>query len=367
LLFEQRHEITRSKTRSEIVFKRNRESHRFSAESELKNDKKDLTERLKEEDASHEQFLRTLEVEYDEALTNLQNEFTRRAGELTAYSENVSKTKRQALERRRKSEIVEIETRKNEQIKDLIAEQEEEITEMRAYYNSQTTKNLTYLETLKSQLRTAKKLEKSVDKQKTQKRRAHATNIATPLEKAARTNSHLQNVVTNYRDERAVFRDVATALRETADELDERRWRYEVLYQRYADVDGERGRLRRERERFLVEERRRCDFRRLLLEKKGERLTDVGEQYTAALSDILTRANFFEPEAVMQVQSRLTNVVEVKNGQILELEGELDRVVAARRHMVARVKSLMEEYEIPLEEMGWSVLRGDSPSKIIKP
>lgn len=118
---------------------------------------------------------------------------------------------------------------------------------------------------------------------------------------------------------------------------DDLKWRHELLLQNLLLIQKRHDTYKTHFMSSIYESQRQSELCNFALEKTLLGLLERGEQQTATLSNVLIRGNF-DPDSVRKIQSQITNVLQMKTDQIIDLEkkmsdakkfkGNLERVVA---------------------------------------
>merc|ERR1712167_35592 len=98
-------------------------------------------------------------------------------------------------------------------------------------------------------------------------------------------------------------------------------WEYEVLRQRFAQVEGERDDLYDKFVESIQDVQQKTGFQNLLMEKKLEALTTQLETKEAQLNEVLGASNL-DPTALSVVTRKLEDVLDAKNMAIKDLQYE---------------------------------------------
>jgi len=109
----------------------------------------------------------------------------------------------------------------------------------------------------------------------------------------------------------------------------------------------------------VYEAQQKSGFRNLLLEKKLTGMNAMSEQQNAAVNEVLSRANL-EPGTLGQMKGRITDIIAVKNQQQRDLQGELERITGAYRQLIDSAAAKMNEFGVPLSELGFEPLKADA-------
>jgi len=128
------------------------EVNHIKKKAELKKQKLQLKEMLKQEEAEKEEAIATVKGNLVKELAKQREEFVKNHNELLHTYETRLQDLRDDLELRRKMEIHEIEERKNSHINDLLQNFEKAFTEMRNYYNSITKDNVALINSLNEEI-----------------------------------------------------------------------------------------------------------------------------------------------------------------------------------------------------------------------
>ena len=119
LLFEHQNKISLQVQELEVNLKTLQNT--FSQEDqELKSDILDLRSKLKENELSHNEFIRSLRTEQLEKLSDLRKEYNRKTIEIMASSENTLKATKENRESKIQQQILEIEKEKDLQINEIM-------------------------------------------------------------------------------------------------------------------------------------------------------------------------------------------------------------------------------------------------------
>ncbi|VDQ03857.1 unnamed protein product [Trichobilharzia regenti] len=102
-------------------------------------------------------------------------------------------------------------------------------------------------------------------------------------------------------------------------------WKYDILEQRFKQVENERDDLYDKFVLAIQEVQQKCGLKNVLLEKRLNALAETIEKKEAQLSEVLSASNL-DPISMATVSRKLGDILDSKNGTIKELQYELARV-----------------------------------------
>lgn len=76
------------------------------------------------------------------------------------------------------------------------------------------------------------------------------------------------------------------------------------------------------------------------------------EAKEAQLNEILARANI-DNKASQGIKSKVDDLLQHKNQEVLDLQAEVERVRAAKRQLNTAVENKLAEFGIPMAELGF--------------
>lgn len=321
-------------------------------ERELKADKRRLKFDLKEIELSHEDYLKSLKQEQDRRITVLRQEFERHAKELQQKYERKRKAFRDELEAKRKVATQTIEERKNVHIAQLMTAHEKAFGEIKNYYNDITHNNLDLIKSLKEEVSEMKKKEAQDEKLMFEISQENKR-MSEPLKRALMDVEKLRKSIRVYHDERVELRNAKAQLLVLEEQYATLAWEFEVLTQRYAQVQREYRSLSDEFQRSIYDVQQKTGLKNLLLEKKMDAMASRLEHKDAELNEVLLHAKL-EPAIVDRVKGRLDDIMGNKSREVRELEKELAAVAQLQQDLATAMELKMSEYGLPFDELGFT-------------
>jgi len=323
-------------------------------EQQLKKEKRGLKLELKEFELSHEEIIRNLKHKHDQEITKMRTDFERQAKELHNKYEKKMRTIRDDLELKRKNEIHEIEERKNGQINALMKNHDKAFTEIKNYYNDITLNNLALINSLKEQVEDMKKKEERNEKQMADIT-AENKRMSEPLQVALAECESLKRQLQHYEKDKMSLQNSKARLKVLEDKFKQQSWEYEVLQQRFDQVQKERDELYENFVDRIIGVQQKTGFKNLILERKLESLQHALEKNEMQTGEILKSANI-DPTTVTAVNQKLDDFLTTKNQQIKDLQYDLAKVTKSHNDMIKVYEAKLTEYNIPVEDLGFKPL-----------
>jgi len=369
LLYE--HQNQTSDLKSDAHVQRGLEIDSHHREEALqKSDKRGLKVELKEMDLAHEDIIKNIKLENDKQTTKLRDELFRTSQEMQKKYEKKMDLLRDDLELRRKIEIKEIEERKNKQIHTLMKNHEKAFGDIKNYYNDITLNNMALINSLKEQVEEMKRKGERDEKLMTEIR-AENKSLVEPLAKARVDLVELNKQLANYTKDKQYLFSAKARLKVLNETLKQKDWQLEVLQQRFQKLESERDDLYGKFQSTVYEVQQKTGFKNLLLEKKLGTLHEKLEKTEAQLSEVLAASNL-DPVALQVVSQKLEDVLNAKNAVIKDLQFEVARACKAHNDVVRTYESKLQEFGIPIEELGFVPLEpmpgqilGTGPSGLV--
>jgi growth arrest-specific protein 8 len=261
------------------------------------------------------------------------------------------KKTRDALDRRRKDEIKAIEDRKLIMIEQLMNEHQKEFTDIKNYYNDITHNNLDLIKSLKEEVKDLEAEDRN-DQIRLNEKRAENKKLSAPLKKMQEDLVRLKGELEEYKKEKAEGKRVKAALVVVEEEHKGLVWEFETLSQRFADLKTERDELRTNFHASVFDVKQKSAFRSLLLQKKLAAMQRVQEEREAQLVEVLSRANL-DPTVLGQVKGHIDDVLQRKNAEARDLQGEVVRLQALHEELRSAVAAKLKDYGLSMVELGF--------------
>lgn len=353
LLYEQQNQITELRTDAAVAAKVALEDH-HEEEAALRKDKRSLKIELKEMELAHEDVVKNLQLEHDKSATKMRQDLQRMAAELQRKYEVKMDALREDLDLRRKTELHEIEERKNGQIHALMKQHEKAFGDIKNYYNDITLNNLALINSMQEQLQELKKKDERAEKVMAEIM-AENKRLAEPLAQArAELVDAKKQLVHHDRDRRALAA-AKTQIKALTLEADRARWEYEVLEQRFTQLEAERDELYDRFVKTIFEVQQKSGFKNLLLERKLGSVSDQLEKKEAQLNEVLSASNL-DPTALAVVSKKLEDVLGQKNAAIKDLQYDLAKVSKMHNDALRTYEAKLREHGISVVDLGFRPL-----------
>ncbi|CAL8108016.1 unnamed protein product [Calicophoron daubneyi] len=324
-------------------------------QGQLKQNQRQLKVRLKEKEYASEDGVRTLKKDYEHQMYLLREDFQKQLEEQKDLHQKKTKELREELDLQRKNEVHETEERKNSQINTLMRNHEKSFADIKNYYNDITLNNLALINTLKEQIEETKKREERLEKQAAELT-AENKRLTEPLNKAKEENIEMKRQMANYEKDKVVLKQTKALLKACEKEKRNLQWSFDVLQQRFKHVEKERDDLYNKFVSAIHEVQQKTGLKNMLLEKRLTTLSEAIEKKEAQLSEVLTASNL-DPAALASVTRKLGDILDSKNTTIKELQYELARVCKAHNDLLQATEGKMQQFGIPVDEIGFKPLR----------
>nr|CAH8860565.1 unnamed protein product [Trichobilharzia regenti] len=354
LLYEHQNNISELKADSATAIRVNQEEN-AQIQGVLRKDQQNLKVQLRETQFSGEDSVRTLKKEHEHEMHEIRKDFERKMEEQKRIYTKNTKELREKLDLQRKNELHETEERKNNHINALMRSHEKSYAEMKNYYNDITLNNLALINTLKEQLEERKKNEERLER-RANEIAAENRRLVEPLNKAREENVEMKRQMTNYEKDKVVLKQTKVLLKTCEKEKKHIQWKYDILEQRFKQVENERDDLYDKFVLAIQEVQQKCGLKNVLLEKRLNALAETIEKKEAQLSEVLSASNL-DPISMATVSRKLGDILDSKNGTIKELQYELARVCKAHNDLLLACEGKLQQFGIPQNELGFQPLK----------
>jgi chromosome segregation ATPase len=168
-------------------------------------------------------------------------------------------------------------------------------------------------------------------------------NIAIPLETNKKELQRLGSDLNTFQKQKQILDAQKQKLRRAEKELNEVEWDCEVLFQKLQALVKDRDGWKKKYNESVYTAQQRTNFQNLLLERKLSKLSMTGEKSTAAMAEILQKANI-RLDTLDQSKVVITDVIREKNDQVEGLRQHLKSLKEAKTSMLAKHRRLVERY-----------------------
>ncbi len=303
LLYEQQNQLAEVRTDAAVSSKVALEDH-HEEQAALRRDKRALKIELKEMELAHEDVVKNLQLEHDKSATRMRQDLQRTAADLQAKYEMKMASLREDLDLRRKTELHEMEERKNGQIHALMKQHEKAFGDIKNYYNDITLNNLALINAMQEQLQDLRRKDERAEKLMAEIV-AENKRLAEPLAQARTELAEARKQLVHHGRDRRALAAAKTQIKTLSLNADRARWEYEVLEQRFAQLEAERDDLYDRFVRTIHDVQQKSGFRNLLLERKLGAVGEQLEKKEAQLGEVLAAANL-DPTAIAVVSKKVS-------------------------------------------------------------
>ncbi|RKO98574.1 hypothetical protein CXG81DRAFT_28611 [Caulochytrium protostelioides] len=368
LLYEYQNNVALVQTTHEKALASEHEQQ-LQAESALKRENRALKLELKEFELAQEALVRHLKSGLASELSAARAQYDLEAKELYAVYEGRARVLREELEMKRKNEIHELETRKNGQINALMRNHDKAFAEIKNYYNDITLNNLALINSLKEQLEESNKKEERNEKMMADVT-AENKRMAEPLNAALTECDSLKKKLANYDKDRTSLVNAKGQLKALSEKHRKLTWDYEILEQRFSQLEREKRELSEAFQQRLMEIQQRQGLRATILEQT---VADADKQLDVSRTQLRELANLglvgpagpggpagatmtapaqlspTEGAHVAAILTRLESVVDEKNRRIERLEFDVAKLERGNEQLRRVYEAKLNEYAIPAE------------------
>jgi len=354
LLFENQDNQTALKKDVEVTLKQREDEHRYK-ERELKFDNRTAKVQVKEQEINHVEYTFALMSDFDRKQTELRQDFERRAKDVKDKYDLKMKKLRTEMEEARAHKIRQIEERKDLSIKELTTDHTTKYHNIKSYYADITATNLDLIKQLKAQIT------------EDEKRDEHDKKVLAQIEGEQKK---LQDALKAVNDEIKALAEEQKDYEKLQEEKErikaeienaEMRFRklefeYEVKLQQLKYLERERDALSEKFNEAIYDIQSKTGLKNLILEKQVAFIEENLEVKDLQLNQILQQAPNLDPNVQGQIMRAIEEVEASKNDMIGELQRELQQIRKAHTHMVKAYEAKLQEFVIPVEELGFDPL-----------
>ena len=165
--------------------------------------------------------------------------------------------------------------------------------------------------------------------------------IVVPLELKTRELHKLQSDVVDFHKQKHYLDAQKEDLRRADEELKEIEWDHEVLFQKLEALVVDRDEWKKKAQQSIHSAQQGSNFRNLMLERKLKKISMTGERDTAAIAEVLRKANI-DLDTLYKSQVCITDVSNEKKSQEELLRQRLIHIQSAHKAMLDRHRTLME-------------------------
>jgi len=354
LLFENQDNQTNLKKDVEVTLKQREDEHRYK-ERELKFDNRTSKIQVKEQEMNHVEYTFAMTSDFDRKQTELRQDFERRAKDVKDKYDLKMKKLRAEMEEARAHRIRQIEERKDAAIKDLTNKHNKKYQDIKSYYADITATNLDLIKQLKGQITD---LEKQDEHDK--KVLAQIEGEQKKLQDALKAlNDEIKALAEEQKDYEKLQEEKERVKAEI--ENAEMRFRklefeYEVKLQQLKYLERERDSLSDKFNEAIYDIQAKTGLKNLILEKQVAFIEENLEVKDLQLNQILQQAPNLDPNVQGQIMRAIEEVEASKNEMVHELQRELQQIRKAHTHMVKAYEAKLQEFVIPVEELGFDPL-----------
>jgi chromosome segregation ATPase len=292
--------------------------------------------------SSHEDFKTAMRQWSNDMTTDLRDSATHRIASLAAYSEKQFKSTREQNNVRLKQELKELESHHDGKIADAMEENKQEIYRLRKSWNVTINDNLDLISRLRNNVADFRETDRCTRKILHDMQNQNS-NIVVPLESKQKSLQQLNYDLDSYQVQKQDLDTQKQKLRHAEAELKEIEWNHEVLFQKLEALQKDHHTQKKRFHQAIYSAQQQSNFTNMLLEERIRKLSKKGDKSTAAIIEILQRANI-DIDAIENSKVQLSDVIKDKNNTLQALQEELKSITAAKLNMVKKSQDLVDRY-----------------------
>ncbi|KAL7534996.1 hypothetical protein ACHAXR_006198 [Thalassiosira sp. AJA248-18] len=340
LLFSNQDDLSEKTTQSFMEYQSLSDRHQNEV-VQLYNELHDISNRIKDTTTSYDKYKISMRQSCSDQATMLREEASRKIATLAVYSEKQFKRTREESERRLMEDTKDLEQRNEATIREVMNNNTEEIQRMRTDYNNTMNENLDAITTLRKEVVLLREQDRH-DRQVLNELRSQNDDIVVPLDTNRKDLNRLESHLDAFYKQKQDLDLQKERLHRAEDELKEIEWNHEVLFQELQALEIDRDKWKKNAQNSIHTAQQKTNFQNLLLERKLRKLSMTGDKKTAAMAEILQKANV-DLDTLDQSQVCITDVISEKNNQVSSLQGKLKDIKDAHASMIERHRQLMED------------------------
>ena len=371
LLFANQDELSEKTTQSFMEYQSLSDEHHNEV-GQLYNELHDISNRIKETTMSYDTFKLSMRQGCNDDATILRDEARRKVATLASYSEQQYKHTRETSEKRLMDETKALEERNESTIQQVMEKNKNEIQQMRLDYSTTMNENLDTITRLRKEVVLLREQDRH-DRRVLSDLQNRNNDILGPLETNRTDLTRLESDLDIFHKQKEDLDIQKQKLRRAEEELKGIEWDHEVLFQKLQALEVDRDIWKKRAQQSIHSAQQHANFQNLLrkslflfcfvaavimmkkpytcsnlllskVERKLGKLSLAGQKNTAAMAEILRKANVdLDTLKDQSSQICITDVIEEKNNQVGLLEQKLKRIKEAHATMIDRYKTLMEE------------------------
>lgn len=308
---------------------------------QLQNELREMSNHMRETTTSYDNSKLASRRQCNDEATLLREEASNKISRFAVDSEEQLKRTRTEFEQKLMEEIKELEQRNEATIKGVMQKNRQETHQLRTCYNITMNKNLDRIAILRREVAQLKEQDRH-DRWVLGELQTQNENITRPLELNTNLLNQLESDVEICSKQKHQLNAQLESLRTVDDELKTIEWDHEVLLQKLMKLESERDEWRTKAQHSILSAQRKSNFQNLLLERKLHKLNTTGERNTAAVAEVLQKANI-DLNSLEQSQVCIHDVVQDKKKQIELLRQKLKHIKKSHQALLDRHRSFVEE------------------------
>lgn len=326
-------------------------------ETDLRDFKRELKERIKELQFANEDTIKNLQHKHEAKFAKMTETFGREEEELEKEYDRKLDSLRDELELRRKVELHELEERKSLHMNTLIENHQQAFAEIKNYYNAITQDNLSLIKSLKEEVVEMKK--KDADNEKVMLKISQENkNLVEPLHNALNKVEDHRQQLKNYEKDKNSLKQGKARLTQLQHQLRQRQKDYDTLESTFDQVEAERGQLYDQFEEVVQGVRLAAAQKGVALEEKMQNAMASFEQREVQLHEVMATGGITK-ETHADVFGELEDTLATKNSHIEGMEYEYIRLQKLYNDCIKVFEAKFREFGIEADDVKMDLLDVD--------
>ncbi|XP_026233528.1 dynein regulatory complex subunit 4-like isoform X2 [Anabas testudineus] len=324
-------------------------------ETKLHNEMKSIMVDMQELD--NESLVKELELKHEEEMTKTKNHWEKQLKEIEAKYEKKIKLLPQELDNMRKNEISEREDHWNNHITALMENHNKALSEAHEMINYMQ-QDMEENDSLKIEIKKLKTEQAMKEKDLVpvlQENKCLADVIIKTKKEIDAIEKKMKNHISK--------KDMNATLTEKA--LNDLKWDYEILEQKFSKLQLERDELYRSHAENIENLQHKAEVKSMLLERKLKTLTDSVEKTQAQLCAVLSASNM-DQTALSGITDKIKENLDSSNISLKDLQCKKAQISKARKDLLLNYEAKQRALGVPVEELSAKPFEGTLAGQILQ-
>ncbi|KAK7602977.1 hypothetical protein V9T40_002976 [Parthenolecanium corni] len=344
LMYEQQTEISKMKVETMVILK-GAEQDFSEQELQLLVDKRELSEKMIEEEEAHLCQLRTQLMENNAEIGKIRDEYESNSRALEYKYQTYLENLKEELEFKNEIEICEIEERKNKHIKELTETHDKMYDEIMTFYTNITAKILALVSVLKDKLLQMKE-EKNRIMHEIQDIKQQNAKLISPLKIAREKILQMQRQISIYERDIKRAKISEKQLKDLRQNLENLQFSHDALIFSNEEIQKQKDEEIRRLTANFLDFQQKSVYQLVTLEQRITELQNTVESKEEQIIDLIIGDT---GKHTLKDGINIKEMLSEKNKKISALSTELSRLMKAYNNMIRQYKSEVKIDPSPLQ------------------